>query len=129
MRATLVPSTLPRINSTRVFLRLTQVDARWNARGAPARIWIDAPTTGVVSKRMLTAPKSSNSFSSEAKQFEFEFDPGDSPTQQTLTGYAVYDVIENETGQPKQLRQAFSVVIPKRRGELAYLYSSDGIQR
>ena len=122
MRTTVVPGVATIMNSRtrrpktmRVYLRLSPETAKWNNESMPLKVWVNEESNGRTSKRLLEFPNPEKAESNETRLIEFEFEPAKGAKAGTISGYALYNVCENETAQCVLRRQNFEIEIPNEK--------------
>ena len=109
--ATIMKSRTRSAKTMRVYLRLSPETAKWNNESMPLKVWVDEKSNGRTSKRLLEFPNPKEAESNETRLIEFEFEPKGSEGG-TISGFALYNVCENESGQCVLRRQDFEIEIP-----------------
>ena len=122
LRPTVVPSKIAPFKTNRrgqkipgvarVHLVMTPEDAKWNNESEGVSVWIDKQTGGTTSKQMISLDNPKSPESNEMRNIEFEFQVGEGATECQVSGFVLYNVCEDESGQCVYRRQDFTVDIP-----------------
>jgi len=99
VEAIAVPTTQEGSSAWRVHLVFTPSgDAHWNNEAEPMQVWLEVPEGWSADRRLATVPNAPAAVSDEVRSVEFELRPGDEGGIQRVTGYALYNVCEDEAG-------------------------------
>lgn len=112
LSVTVVPGTIAKGEAVRVHLELRpQGSAHWNNEAEPLTIWIDVPDGCSVEKPLLLARQPEQPESSEIRSLDFEFKTAKDTSLDTIRGYALYYVCEDQRGQCLYRRQNFEIPV------------------
>ena len=113
--STVIPSRLRPGQAARVqivFRPNAQLKAHWNNEGTPLQMWVDAPPSWKLTRRLLTSTPPKEPESNEARTLDFEIQApanGEGPIR--LPVYALYNVCEDTGGKCLFLRKDIEIQI------------------
>ena len=88
----------------------------WNNEADPLQVWLDPPDNWVVSTRLLTAPLPEAGGVAEDRRIEFEVKvPATATATETIRGYALFHVCDDEGGVCRFARLDIHVDVPVAR--------------
>lgn len=108
-----VPSEMKPGQSVRVHLAFEPSrDAHWNNEAEPLVVWVECPKAWEAERQLLASELPEAAETTERRPLEFELQtPADAKGSQTIHGYALYYVCEEEGGTCLYLRKDIDIPI------------------
>lgn len=110
----LVPSRVKTGETVRVHLQFDpSKDIKWNNESTPMQVWINGSDQGTCSTQLMQVNNAKTAVSKESRVVEFDFQTKENSSDVELTGYALVNICEDESGQCLFRRFEFKIAIPQ----------------